>query len=56
MLLNHFSHISYVTGTFNDYETIKYAVNDGVAKIEFNRPDAGNSINRKFAHEFMDVA
>ena len=27
------------------YETIKYAVNDGVAKIEFNRPDAGNSIN-----------
>ncbi len=38
------------------YETIKYAVNDGVAKIEFNRPDAGNSINRKFAHEFMDVA
>ena len=38
------------------YETIKYAVNDGVAKIEFNSPDAGNSINRKFAHEFMDVA
>mgnify|MGYP005696199245 CR=1 FL=1 len=38
------------------YETIKYAVNDGVAKIEFNRPDAGNSINRKFAYEFMDVA
>ena len=38
------------------YETIKYAVNDGVAKIELNRPEAGNSINRKFAHEFMDVA
>ena len=38
------------------YETIKYAVDDGLAKIAFNRPDAGNSINRKFAHEFMDVA
>lgn len=56
MLLNHFSQISYVLEHLMTYETIKYAVNDGVAKIEFNRPDAGNSINRKFAHEFMDVA
>lgn len=38
------------------YETINYAVSDGVAKIVFNRPEAGNSINRKFAHEFMEVA
>ena len=38
------------------YETINYAVSDGVAKIVFNRPEAGNSINRKFADEFMEVA
>ncbi|MBH68745.1 MAG: enoyl-CoA hydratase [Rhodospirillaceae bacterium] len=38
------------------YETIQYNLEDGLARIIFNRPEAGNSINRKFAHEFMDVA
>ena len=38
------------------YETIIYSVEDGVAKIIFNRPDAGHSINRVFAHEFMNAA
>jgi len=39
-----------------NYTTIDYTVNNGLAKIVFNRPEAGNSINREFAHEFMDVA
>lgn len=38
-----------------DYKTILYEVDSGLAKITFNRPDAGNAINREFAHEFMDV-
>ena len=38
------------------YETLLYTVENGVAKIIFNRPDAGHSINRVFAHEFMSVA
>ena len=39
-----------------DYKTILYSVEGGLAKIIFNRPEAGHSINRDFAHEFMDVA
>ena len=39
-----------------DYQTILYGVDNGLAKITFNRPEAGHAINREFAHEFMDVA
>ena len=38
-----------------DYKTILYEVDNGLAKITFNRPDAGHAINRDFAHEFMAV-
>ena len=38
------------------YKTILYSVEGGVAKVIFNRADAGHSINREFAHEFMNVA
>ncbi len=38
------------------YKTILYSVEDGVAKVIFNRADSGHSINREFAHEFMNVA
>jgi 2-(1,2-epoxy-1,2-dihydrophenyl)acetyl-CoA isomerase len=39
-----------------DYQTILYGVDNGLAKITFNRPEVGHAINREFAHEFMDVA
>lgn len=39
-----------------DYKTILYEVDDGVAKITLNRPNAGHSINKDFALEFMDAA
>ena len=39
-----------------DYKTIRYAVDDGLARITLDRPDAGHTINRVFVHEFMDAA
>jgi 2-(1,2-epoxy-1,2-dihydrophenyl)acetyl-CoA isomerase len=39
-----------------DYKTILYEVDNGLAKITFNRPEAGHSINRDFAYEFMYAA
>jgi 2-(1,2-epoxy-1,2-dihydrophenyl)acetyl-CoA isomerase len=37
------------------YKTLLYVVEEGLAKITFNRPEAGHTINREFAREFMDV-
>lgn len=38
-----------------DYKTILYEVDNGLAKITLNRPEAGNAINRDLGHEFMAV-
>ncbi|MDE0808811.1 MAG: enoyl-CoA hydratase-related protein [Alphaproteobacteria bacterium] len=38
-----------------DYKTILYEVDNGLAKITLNRPEAGNAINRELGHEFMAV-
>ena len=38
------------------YKTITYELESGLAKIMFNRPEAGHAINRDFVYEFMDVA
>jgi 2-(1,2-epoxy-1,2-dihydrophenyl)acetyl-CoA isomerase len=38
-----------------NYKTILYEVDNGLAKITLNRPEAGNAINRDLGHEFMAV-
>ena len=37
------------------YRTLEYSVEDGLARLIFTRPDAGHTINRDSAHEFMDA-
>ncbi len=38
------------------YETIEYAVKDGVATITLNRPDAANTLSVKLGEELLDAA
>lgn len=38
------------------YETIRYTVEDGVARLTLDRPEAYNSVNRAMARELCDVA
>jgi 2-(1,2-epoxy-1,2-dihydrophenyl)acetyl-CoA isomerase len=38
------------------YETIRYAVDDGIARLTLDRPDAYNSVNQAMARELSDVA
>jgi len=37
------------------YETLNYAVGDGIATVTLNRPDALNAFTVKMAHELIDV-
>mgnify|MGYP005656304617 CR=1 FL=1 len=39
-----------------DFETIKYAVTDNIARITLNRPKAANSMNKQMAHDLMMAA
>ena len=38
------------------YETILYAVSDGVARITLNRPEAGHAVNLALAHELLEAS
>ncbi len=38
-----------------DYKTITYSVEDGLARLTLDRPEAGNTINREFVYEFLDA-
>lgn len=38
------------------YETLLFEIQDQVAKITINRPDAANSLNLKMAEELLDVS
>lgn len=38
------------------FETLSFAIDDGVARIVLNRPDAANSLNEQMARDLMQVS
>lgn len=38
------------------YETLRFRVEDGVARVTLSRPDAANAVDRTLARELMDAA
>lgn len=39
----------------SDYQTLKLAVEDGIARLTLNRPEALNAINARMADELIDA-
>ena len=42
--------------TVQEYETLKFEVDEGVARVTLNRPEAGNSLDMRLARELCDAA